>query len=63
MLSGKKNAAKVAGLLATIYPAMFKCEEKDSLEKTPSKAGYGLGGIKGLKNLPLTICQRVNILL
>ena len=32
MLSGKKNAAKVAGLLATIYPAMFKFEEKDSLK-------------------------------
>ena len=54
-----KNAAKIASLLATVYPAMFKFQEKEVLGRAPSRAGYGLGGIKGLKNLPSTICQRV----
>ena len=56
---GKKNAEKVAGLLARIYPALFKYDEKDALGKAPSVGGYGLGGVKGLKNLPSTICSRV----
>ena len=56
--AGKKNAERVAGLLASVYPAMFKFDAT-ALEKVPAKAGYGLGGIKGLKNLPSTICQRV----
>ena len=57
--AGKKNGEKVASLLGRTYPALFKFDEKDALGKAPSKAGYGLGGVKGLKNLSSTICQRV----
>ena len=60
IFEGKKNAEKVVGLLATVYPALFKYEEA-AQDRTFSSSGYGLGGIKGLKNLSTTICQRVGI--
>ena len=31
---------------------MFKYETAVAQDKGPSVAGYGLGGVKGLKNLP-----------
>jgi hypothetical protein len=59
VFAGKKNAEKVAGHLARVYPSLFKFEEKDALGTAPTTGGYGLGGVKGLKNLPSTICSRV----
>ena len=56
-LLGKKNAAKITALLASVYPALFKFMEVAG--QAPANAGYGLGGVKGLKELPSIICQRV----
>ena len=58
IFEGKRNAEKVVGLLAAVYPAMFRYEEA-AQDRTFSSIGYGLGGLKGLKNLSTTICQRV----
>ena len=55
----KKNCEKVSGLLSATYPALFKYDGKESLGKSPIVAGYGLGGVKGLKNLSSTLCSRV----
>ena len=56
-IPGKKNADKIAALLASAYPALFKYVEVSG--QAPANAGYGLGGVKGLKELPSIICQRV----
>ena len=61
--SGKKNCEKVSALLSATYPALFKYDEKQSLGKAPTVAGYGLGGVKGLKNLSSTLCSRVAVLI
>ena len=53
---GKKNADRVTSYLAEIYPALFKVDESQDVQA--SKVGYGLGGVKGLKNLSKVICQR-----
>ena len=42
-------------MLAREYPAMFHNTEGS----VPSYTGYGLGGLKGLKNLPERICNMV----
>ena len=57
--SGKKNCEKVSALLSATYPALFKYDEKESFGKAPTVGGYGLGGVKGLKNLSSTLCSRV----
>ena len=57
--TGKKNCDKVSGLLSATYPALFKYDGKESLGTSPMVAGYGLGGVKGLKNLSSTLCSRV----
>ena len=33
--------------------------KKESFGKAPTVGGYGLGGVKGLKNLSSTLCSRV----
>ena len=53
----EKNADRVTSYLAEIYPALFKVDESQDVQA--SKVGYGLGGVKGLKNLSKVICQRV----
>lgn len=59
VFTGKKNGQRVANHLASVYPAMFKFDEKDAGGIPSSSGGYGLGGVKGLKNLSSTICSRV----
>ena len=61
--SGKKNCEKVAALLSATYPALFKYDEKESFGKAPTMAGYGLGGVKGLKNFSSTLCARVHAII
>ena len=53
-----QNAKKVRDILVNVYPALFKYEDSIGSSKVPDHAGYGLGGNRGLKNLPTTICQR-----
>ena len=59
VFTGKKNGQRVANHLASVYPALYKFDEKESGGMAPSTGGYGLGGVKGLKNLSSTICSRV----
>ena len=56
---GIENAKKVANLLSSIYPAMYKYD--GSFDTAHLKGGYGLGGINGVKNLGRTIFQRVKL--
>ena len=59
LFTGKKNAERVSYHLASVYPQLFKYDEKEAGGLAPATGGYGLGGVKGLKNLPSTICSRV----
>ena len=58
MILEKKNCENVSGLLSATHPALFKYDGKENLGKAPMVAGYGLGGVKGLKNLSSTLCSR-----
>ena len=53
---GKKYTKQVAELLATEYPALFRDDVGGAI---PAFSGYGLGGLKGVKGLPDTICDKV----
>ena len=57
LCSEQKHTRQVAELLASQYPAMFQVSASDGL--VPTYSGYGLGGLKGLKNLPERICNLV----
>ena len=51
------NMKKVSGLLGIIYPELFKYSQTGAGD-TPLIGGWGLGGVQGVKNLHLTLCQR-----
>ena len=57
IFKGQKNTRQVADLLGSVYPALFK--DDGTCGSVPAYGGYGMGGLKGLKNLPERICDRV----
>ena len=60
-ISEQKHTRQVAELLATEYPAMFQVRTTGE-GQVPTYSGYGLGGLKGIKNLPERICNMVSFI-
>ena len=49
----------MSDLLGDRYSNLFEYKEADKGQQ--SKVGYGLGGVKGMKNLASTLTQRVKM--
>ena len=52
----KRQAEEVVHILASTYPALF--QDDGSSTTAPQFSGYGLGGVRGLKGLADSICDK-----